>query len=135
MAITLTVQGAYASVAEADAFLSNDDVWLELEENVKEDALLWGRYYIDTKFTCTVDSEVIPEEFKFANTLLAKDYTLQGDLFFDNEDSVKKKFVKAGEVESETTYMSGKKSSPASVSKSIAVLHAYCSDGSTLKRV
>ena len=57
--------------------------------------MLWGRYYIDTKFTCTIDADVIPEEFKYANTLLAKDYIIQGDLFFDNEHSVKKKLVKA----------------------------------------
>lgn len=117
---------AYATVAEADAFLDNNETWLDLDSEVKEDALLWGRYFIDVNFDCTVDMTAIDEEVKYANTLLANDYTVQGDLFFDNQKVVKRKEVVAGKVETVKEYFSHSKDGPNSYSKVVAILKTVC---------
>ena len=123
---TATPTQAYATVAEADVFLANDNTWLDLDNEVKEDALLWGRYFIDVEFDCTVDMDAIDEEVKYANSLLANDYTVQGDLFFDNQKTVKSKKVVAGKVESEKEYFTRSKDGPNSYSKVVAILKTVC---------
>ena len=125
---------AYATVDEADAYLSLDTAWLGQSDEVKEDALLWGRYYIDSEFSCSYTEDGIPEEFKLANSLLARDYTVQGDLYFNNEKSIKIEFVKAGDVEAETTYRGSSKTRPNSLSKAKAVLAEYCQGSNSLTR-
>lgn len=122
----LTMQQAYATVQEANIYLSLRQDWLDLDTKVKEDALLWGRYYIDANFKCDIDADAIPDEAKFANSLLAYDYFIQGDLFFDNQSNVLIKLVKAGSVETETEYQSGKTERPNSLSKVISILSVLC---------
>ena len=123
---TATVTQSYATIQEADSYLSIHDDWLDLDDDVKTDALLWGRYFIDSNFDCVVDMDDIDEEVKYANSLLAYDYNVQGDLFFDNQRVVKSKKVVAGKVESERTYSSISRDGPGSMSKVVAVLKSVC---------
>lgn len=117
---------AYATDVEADSYLSLKEDWLDLDSEIKDDALLWGRYFIDTNFDCTIDMDDIDDEVKYANSLLAYDYFIQGDLFFDNERVVKQSKVVAGKVEVEKTYSSIAKTGPNSMSKVIAILKNVC---------
>lgn len=123
---TATTTQAYATLIEANAFLATNSIWQEADEDDANDALLWGRYFIDLNFDCVIDYSNIDEEVKFANSILAYDYLVQGDLFFDNESKIKIKRVKAGTVESETEYTTGKSSRPSSLSKVIAILKPVC---------
>ena len=123
---TATVTQAYATLVEANAYLSTKSDWQDGDEELTTDALLWGRYYIDLNFDCVVDYSNISDEVKFANSVLAYDYFSQGDLFFVNSSSIKRKMVKAGSVESETEYASGKTFRPNSLSKVIAILKPVC---------
>jgi len=123
---TATPTQAYATPAEADAFLELKEDWLDLDEPVKLDALLAARYYIDAKFNCVVDYDAIDEEVKFANSLLAYDYFIQGDLFFNNSKNVKTTLVKAGSVETEKEYFGGNKEVPNSLGKVKAILQNVC---------
>ena len=125
MAIATATQ-FYATSAEADVFLVLKEDWLDLDDDVKDDALLSARYYIDLNFDCVIDYLAISEEVKFANSLLAYDYFIQGDLFFDNDKSVLKKLVKAGSVESETEYGYAKSKRPNSLTKVVGILKTVC---------
>lgn len=126
----------YATVAEADQYLRLKTDWIDLTDDIKEDALLWGRYFIDTNFNCVIDMDSIDDEVKYANSLLAYDYFIQGDLYFDNQRVVIKKKVVAGKVESEKQYSSISKDGPNSMSKVVAILKTICSKTSgTLVRV
>lgn len=125
---TATLTQSYATIAEADVYLAINSDWLALTDLVKTDALLWGRYAIDTNFNCVVDYSDIDEEVKYANSLLAYDYFIQGDLFFDNQTIVSKKLVKAGKVETEKTYQFSSKEKPNSFSKVVAILAPICSE-------
>ena len=133
---TATPIQAYATVDEADEYLEIKTDWQSLTDEVKEDALLWGRYFIDANFDCTVDMDLIDDEVKLANSLLAYDYYIQGDLFFDNQRVVSSKKVVAGKVESEKTYSNYSKDSANSYSKVKAILMGVCnSTKGSLKRV
>lgn len=134
---TATPIQSYVTVLESDVFLEIHEDWLDLDDEVKEDALLWGRYFIDTNFNCVVDMDAIDEEVKYANSLLGYDYFIQGDLFFDNQQAVKQKKTVAGKVETEKTYQSPSVDGPNSYSKVIAILAPICSKTSarTLTRV
>lgn len=117
----------YVTVLEADVYLKNKDEWIDAEKTEKEDALLWGRYYIDANFNCgTIDMDALSDEIKFANSLLGYDYLTQGDLFFDNSPRIKLKRVKAGSVETEKEFFSSVKEKPNSLSKIIAILKPVC---------
>lgn len=133
---TATPTQTYTTVTEADAFLELHEDWLDLDSPVKEDALLWGRYYIDANFDCVVDYDDISEEVKYATSLLAYDYFIQGDLFFDNKKNIKSKKVVAGKVETETDYGYARADKPNSLSKVIAILKTVCNHSkSSLVRV
>jgi len=123
---TATPTQAYVTLTEANAYLAIKEDWQDGDEELTADALLWGRYYIDANFDCVIDYDNISEEVKFANSLLGYDYFNQGDLFFINDSSVKMKRVKAGSVESETEYTSGKTTRPNSLDKVIAILKPVC---------
>ena len=125
---TVAVTQAYVTITESKTYLSLNDDWLSAEAKVKDDALLWGRYYIDANFNCVIDADNIPEEVKFANALLGYDYFNQGDLFFDNQSNIILKKVKAGSVETETEYGSSKKERPNSLSKVVSILSKLCYD-------
>lgn len=123
---TATPTQSYATEAEADIYLAIHEDWLDLDSEVKEDALLWGRYYIDANFDCVVDYSAISDEVKYANSLLAYDYFIQGDLFFDNKKNVKSKKVDADGVLVETDYGYAKADQPNSLSKVVAILKTVC---------
>lgn len=132
MAIELKYNEAYATVAEADAFLAGDSTWGNLSTNEKDDALLWGRYYIDDNFECFLSSlDSIPDELKYSNSLLATDFVTNGTLYKETAVSsgLKKKKVKAGDVETETEYFESEDSSviaPPSIRKVRSVLAPIC---------
>ena len=123
---TVGVQQAYATTAESDFYLPIREDWVDADDEIKDDALLWGRYYIDANFDCVVDADSIEEEIKFANSLLAYDYFSQGDLFFNNRDGIILSRVKAGSVESEKEYEKGITTKPNSLLKVVSVLSAVC---------
>jgi hypothetical protein len=104
----------YCTVSEADVYLSDSDSWIDLESSVKQNALFWGRVYLDSNYRCiSFDESNAPDEIKFANALLAKDYT-EGNLIKAGgklSGSVKLKRVKAGKVEVETEYVGANKTS------------------------
>ena len=125
---TVGVQEAYTTTAESDAYLPLKEDWIDADDDVKNDALLWGRYYIDANYDCVVDSDAIEEEVKFANSLLGYDYLTQGDLFFDNHSNVILERVKAGSVESEKEYANWSKTKPNSASKVMSILSSICNN-------
>lgn len=124
---TATTSQFYVTSIESDEFLALKEDWLDLDDEIKNDALLWGRYYIDVNFNCVIDYSNVVEEVKHANSLLAYDYFIQGDLFFDNKKNVKSKKVTAGKVKTETDYGYAKSDKPNSLSKVIAILKGVCS--------
>lgn len=121
-----TATQAYATVIQADTFLEIHEDWLDLDEPIKEDALLWGRYFIDANFSCNIDMDLIDESVSYANSLLAYDYFIQGDLFFDNGKATKRTKVVAGKVESEKEYFHSTKEKPNSLGKVKAMLKDVC---------
>jgi len=123
---TATPTQAYATDLEADAYLALHEDWLDLDSEVKDDALLWGRYFIDANFDCVVDYDAIDDEVKYANSLLAYDYFIQGDLFFDNQKGLKSKKVDADGVLVEKDFGYASKDRPNSLSKVIAILKTVC---------
>lgn len=129
MAITLGVLETYATVVEADAYMANSTDWGNASDELKFDALLDARYYMDTTFSCDLSSyDVIPDEMKYANAVLADDLVRNPGIF-DHSPAVKLKMVKAGSVQSETEYMSGQKSTPATLKKVKGILKNICSGG------
>lgn len=104
----------YCTVAEADVFLASSSIWNATPTAEKEQALFWGRVWLDANFICS-DLLAYPdspsETVKFANALLAEDY-LDGTLT-DNENTssgvtgIKRLMQKAGSVEQETEYFEG----------------------------
>lgn len=104
----------YCTVLEADVFLSTSSIWNSATTAEKEQALFWGRVWLDANFTCpdlALDPDNPSETVKYANALLAEDY-LDGTLT-DNENTssgvtgVKRLMQKAGSVEQETEYFEG----------------------------
>lgn len=105
----------YATISEANSYLSGNDAWSALSSSQKNNYLINGRYFIDANYTCSeaVDMTAIPDEYKFANSLLAG-YDLSASLFAVTEhgdNPVTKKKVKAGDVESEVEYAGNRSTS------------------------
>lgn len=95
----------YCTVAEADVYLALDlDNWIALSTAEKEDALFWGRVYIDGMWTCTdengdaYDDTTAPDALKRANAIAANAHS-QGKIY-SSETEVSEVRVKAGSVES-----------------------------------
>ena len=100
----------YCTVSDANTLLTGSTVWNGASTTQKEQALFWGRVYLDSNYNCTSFEETdIPDEIEYANALLAEDW-IEGTL---NRSStavsgrVIKKRIKAGSVESETEYLPG----------------------------
>jgi len=104
----MALKTPYATNLEADAYLSESDAWQDLESSQKTEYLTNGRYFIDSNYTCTEldDADPIPDEYKYANTLLAEMDLSTGIFSIDKTGGspVVSKKVKAGSVESETSY-------------------------------
>ncbi len=111
----MALKTPYATIQEADIYLSENDAWLDLDNSAKNNHLINGRYYIDSNYTCTelVNGDPIPEEYVYANALLAEADLAKGLYTVDKtvNSPVVKKMVKAGEVESETTYAGSRSTS------------------------
>ena len=133
MAISLLVTDSYASISEADVYLENNTVWSSATDETKTDALIFSRHYIDSKFVCDLSSyDVIPDELKYANSLLAADYVADTSVF-DASSLVKSKSVRADVVSSSEEYVSGKKNKPKSAILVESILKDLCTKyGSSL---
>ena len=108
----MALQEPYISSTEADEYLEDSAAWNNATDSEKDQALFWGRIYIDTNFTCSAliaDPANPSENVKYANALLAEDW-LEGTLF-QGEDTRKgtmvHKRVRAGSVESQKSYYVG----------------------------
>lgn len=101
----------YCSEAEADVFLAASIIWGAATPSEKQQALFWGRVWLDSNLTCpNLDPAVPSETIKYANALLAEDY-LDGTLIDQpgvvSATGIKRKKQKAGSVEQETEYFEG----------------------------
>lgn len=130
----MALKTPYATISQADAYFSDNDTWLDLEDSAKDQHLLNGRYYIDSNYSCTdlVEGEDIPEEYTYANSLLAlEDSTSALYAVAENADvSLVRKKVVAGPVSTEKTYSGYSSSSKVAVDKYpqvTSVLTGYCS--------
>lgn len=103
----MALKTPYATVEQANAYLIANDDWSFLTTSEKTSHLTNGRYFIDAKYICDeVDMTAIPEEYVYANSLLAE-ISLSTGLFNVDEtggNAVIKKRVVAGDVESEKIY-------------------------------
>lgn len=131
MAVTLTVTQAYATIAEAGVYLSNSSVWAIAIDAERTEALLSARYYIDTNFSCDLSAvDVVPDELKYANALLANE-ALSDAAIFDSGPTVQRELAKAGSVTTETEYFVGNKSQPKVLSQIRGILKSICSNASS----
>jgi hypothetical protein len=100
----------YVTILESDEFLENSVIWGAATDPEKEQALFWGRVWIDTNFLCPdllENPPVISDNVKYANSLLGEDY-LDGYLV-DISDEIRGKDIKstskkAGSVEDSVEY-------------------------------
>ena len=124
MAVTLAVTDGYATIAEADTYLEDVDTnWVAATDEVKADALMWGRYYIDDNFDYDLDAiDAIDEEAKLANSVLAADYVRDGKLFGSSDPAIQSKTVKADVVSTSVTYATTQPYRPDSVGKAFALM-------------
>ena len=73
----MALQDPYISVTEAEDYLEDSTAWNNATDNEKEQALFWGRVYIDTNFKCIAliaDPANPSDNIKYANALLAEDW-------------------------------------------------------------
>ena len=128
MAITLGVTESYATIAEADVYLENNEIWQSVTDELKTDGLLAARYYIDITFSCDLsdyDNNTIPEELKYANSLLAADYTADITVF-DSSVKIQEQEVEAGSVRSKKVFSTPKQNKPKSLNTVKGVLKNLC---------
>lgn len=105
----------YISVTDADEWAKSSE-WAALTDPQKENALSWGRMYIDGFYTCTpaIDSAAPSDSVQIANALLG-DYYAQGKLYPNSgshEADLAGKKIKAGSVEMDKTYATTPGGSP-----------------------
>lgn len=125
MALILTVTEAYATIAEASAYLYNDAVWNATNADDQMAALLWGRYYIDANFDCISSLDTIPDELIYANSLLASDY-LDNPIAFESQILLVAKSVSAGPVKVYKKFNGTSKVKPKSNIKVNVLLNTVC---------
>ena len=92
---------------------NTSSAWSSASSTQKSFAISMGRIYIDDKYSCidsstwdTTDYTTIPDEVQLANAMLAEEY-ISGTLIeteLQPSGPITKKKVKAGSVETETTY-------------------------------
>ena len=103
--MAISVLTAYSTLLEANAYVGTNSVWVGSTDQVKTDALLQARYYIDYTYENTFDQELPPAEVKYASALLAISFITNGDLFFKNESPLKRKLTQAGPVTTEKEFL------------------------------
>ena len=74
--MTLEVTDTYTDIDTADTYLVLKNDWLTLSNEVKQDALLNARMYIDENFyvddvTDVSDLTLVPDALQFSSSLLA----------------------------------------------------------------
>jgi len=122
--MAIGVTESYVTVAEADAYLILNQVWLDTDYGIKNNALLQARYYIDATYSGCFDQSSPPDEVKYASSLLGADFVSSGDLFYSNSQAVKMKRTKAGSVETEKEFIGASKQKPASIGQVDALMAA-----------
>ncbi len=132
----------YCNVSFANAINESDD-WSDASTSEKQMAITYGRIFIDKNYTCSDTSEwdtsdytTIPDEVQRANAILAEMHILGTLLTTDPGVSgpITSKKVKAGSVESETTYLGAYSSTPKRIDQKPEItmlLSPYCSLGSS----
>jgi len=132
----------YCTVSYANS-INDNETWDDLSTTQKELAISVGKNYIDSTYTCEdsslwdiTDTTTIPEEIQMANALLANSY-ITGELTDDSKQTsgpITHKKVKAGSVETSTTYL-GFYSPSTKISDSnkdiTLMISAYCTLGNT----
>jgi hypothetical protein len=100
----------YCTIEEANEFLINSVIWGAATDSEKEQALFWGRVWIDNNFICPdleATPPVVSTNIQYANALLGEDY-LEGYLSDVSEDvigsNIKSTSKKAGSVEDSIEY-------------------------------
>jgi len=127
----------YCDIDFANIYNLSDE-WIDSTNNEKEFALSFARSYIDSKYVCadkadwdTSDYTTIPDEVQWANARIAERY-IQGDYSGEKTNKsgpIVQERVKAGEVETETTYKGLYSSSGGKLTNDIEisnVLSPYC---------
>ena len=109
----MALLSAYTDVAYANSVNLGKTEWDDASTIQKNDALVKARYFIDSTYVCSppstldvTDLSTVPDEYQYANSLLAYEYLL-GTLYeYDplGGQAVVSKKVKADRVETETTY-------------------------------
>lgn len=121
MALTINVNAAYATIAHADDYLENNANWYSAEEEDKEEALLWARYWIDYRFDCIDSLSTIPDELIYANSILAADY-IDNPTAFKPQVTVIKKAIQAGSVKTFKQYANDSRVVPPSTRMARTIL-------------
>ncbi len=96
----------YASLSEADAYLNSTEKWFEEDSERKQEALGWGRVYLDQNYSIFNLNEDNPSTaIKQANILLAN-YHLDENLFTrqTQTDPLEETEVKVGSVSTRKRY-------------------------------
>lgn len=138
----MALLGAYTDTTYANTINGGKTEWDDASITEKDDALVKARYFIDSEYTCievdgldVTDLTTVPDEFQYANALLAYEY-IKGTLYSYDEtggQSIVKKRVKADKVESDITYSGFMKSNVKRGDRYpeiTAILSVYCSLGS-----
>lgn len=120
----LGVAETFASSVEADEYLESNSAWNAASDEVKGEALIAARYFIDGMFSCKITG-AIPDALKFANSLLAADY-VSDKSSFQSTENIRRQRVKAGSVESENYYNGSSKRMPPSWFQVKSVLQEIC---------
>lgn len=125
MSLTISVTESYVTSDEADEYLENNASWNTASDASKDDALLWARYYIDSKYSCISYLDEIPEELKYANSIIAADY-LSTPEAFKPQRSLIKKAIQAGSVKMFKEFSATDKIRIPSEFKVKAILNGIC---------
>lgn len=95
---------SYVTLANAETINAGNTAWDAASDSEKNDALSYGRQYIDRYYVLTIfDEDDAPNEIQMGNCLFAIEY-LEGDLFTAPEANVGEETLKAGPVTVQTKF-------------------------------
>ncbi|MDX1698961.1 MAG: hypothetical protein R3250_00015 [Melioribacteraceae bacterium] len=113
----MALKEPYCDIACADTYLANSTTWSNATDPEKNNALFWGRTWLDSFFRCpNLDENNPSDEIQYANALAAEDY-LQGTLLA-SDGSSSNFTVRSEEVSAQTgthvdtEYMGGLSTNP-----------------------
>lgn len=116
----------YCTVEQADELLGIVEPWVGALLAEKEAALVQGTLYIDSIYYCSINPNDIPDTVVEANALLANEHLKLS--LWDRQDglgNISSKSVKAGSVETSTSYEVNKGSTWSDPFPSITALLEY----------